>query len=87
MRFENNKQYKVIKKGACLVGLPTQNRNQEQVILNEGDTLVYVGHEYEGVDYDVIQPPYFRYKGKDYVFEPSSFSGLVPDGFLAKIDN
>ncbi len=82
MRFKQNGQYKVVKSGASLHGLPQPNGYQEKVALNVGDSITYVGDEYAGVGYDVVQPPYFRYLGKDYVFQPSSFSGLIPEGYL-----
>lgn len=87
MRFENNKNYKVVKNGSSLLGLPTQNEKQELITLNVGDILMYVGHEYAGIDYDVVQPPYFRFQDKDYIFQPSSFSGLVPLGYLEPENN
>jgi|GEM_PF-4942644 len=86
MRFEQNKSYKVIKPGALLQGLPTPEGNQEEIYLVENSVITYVGDEYRGIDYDVIQPPYFRYQGKDYIFQPSSFSGLIPEGFLKPIN-
>lgn len=85
MRFEQNKSYKVIKPGALLQGLPTAENKQEEITLLKDTLITYVGDEYRGIDYDVIQPPYFRYRGKDYIFQPSSFSGLIPEGYLIPI--
>jgi len=86
MVLMQNKQYRVLIEGASLLGLPTRNGEQEQILLKVGDVIVYVGEEYRGIDYDVVQPPYFRYLGKDYVFQPTSFSGLIPQGYLALVE-
>jgi len=85
MIFKHGKHYRVIKQGASLERFATDEAGKATLVtvpLEVGTVLEYVGEDYDAVDYDVVPMPYFAYQGQHFSFQPSSFSGQIPAGWL-----
>ncbi len=86
MKLKNGKYYQVLKEGAWLERYATDASGKVvylRVDLHPGMKIKYVGEDYDAVDYDVVPLPYFDVEGKHYAFQPSSFSGLIPPGWIS----
>jgi hypothetical protein len=88
MKFQQGASYRVCKPGAFLEAYKTMPDGivaYEQIDLTPGMVIEYAGADFDEVDYDVVPLPYFLFENRLFIFQPSSFSGMVPPGFLEAI--
>ena len=88
MKLTDHHYYRVLKDDAYLERTSLGSNGQMQydrVDLSTGMEIEYIGGRYDALDYDVVPQPYFLWNGQVYAFQPSSFSGQIPAGYLEEV--
>jgi hypothetical protein len=84
MRLEEGTYYRVLKHGASIsfyVSIGNGAYKTDSVAIPIGGVVEYTGMQW-GRGHDSMPTPYFKYRGKEGQFSPTSRMGGIEDGVL-----